>query len=120
MAVVSGGTENVLGEVLSPPNTLPAQAGLRVSEGVSGGTVDRHVNPTYPPEARQQNIEGRVVLQALVTERGAVQNLKIVSGNQLLARAAMDAVAQWHYQPFRLNGQPIRMTTNIILIFKLR
>ena len=120
VTVASGGTETVLAGVLAPPNTLPVEPAMRISEGISGGSLERHVDPIYPAEARRLNIEGRVILQALVTEEGAVEDLKVIAGDQLLARAAMNAVTQWRYRPYRLNGQPIRMKTQITLLFKLR
>ena len=116
----SGGTETILAGVLSPSSVPPVQPALTLSQGISGGTIERHIEPVYPPQARAVNLEGNVVLQGIVTENGNVRDLKIIDGNPVLARAAMDAVAQWRYRPYRLNGQPIRMKTEITLIFKLR
>ncbi|MBV9622775.1 MAG: TonB family protein [Acidobacteria bacterium] len=118
LPIVSAGASTVLADVLTPPN-VAVQPEIKLSQGVSGGTIDRHVDPQYPAEARWLNIDGQVVLQATITEQGNVRGLKVIAGNSLLARAAMDAVAQWHYRPYRLNGQPIRMPTQITLIFKL-
>jgi TonB family protein len=119
LPAVSAGNDTELSGVLNPPN-IQVQPAIKLSQGVSGGTIERHVDPIYPSEARWLNVQGQVVLEALITEKGNVRNLKVVEGNSLLARAAMNAVAQWHYRPYRLNGQPIAMTTQITLIFKLR
>jgi TonB family protein len=118
LAAVSASSETALGGLLSDSNTLP-QAVMRISHGVSGGTIERQVNPIYPRQALAQRLEGRVLLQAIVTEDGTVRDLKVVDGDPLLARAAMEAVAQWRYRPYRLNGEPIRRPTEITLIFKL-
>jgi protein TonB len=66
-----------------------------------------------------QRQQGRVTLDGVIAESGRLQDLKVVNGNPLLARAAMQAVSQWRYQPFKLNGEPIRRATTITLIFKL-
>ena len=64
-------------------------------------------------------LEGPVLLQAVITENGTVQDLKVVRGQPILARAAVDAVRQWRYRPYRLNGKPVRMQTEITIDFKL-
>jgi protein TonB len=89
------------------------------STGVSGGTIEHLVKPTYPAEALRLKRSGRVVLQAVITKEGTVGDLKVINGDSLLARAAMDAVAEWRYQPYVLNGQPIQRTTEITIVFKL-
>jgi TonB family protein len=111
-------SDDGLGALLSATTSLP-RAAMRLSQGLSGGTIERQVNPTYPPQALAQRIEGRVQLQAVVAEDGSVHDLKVLQGDPLLARAATEAVARWHYRPYRLNGQPIRMSTEITLVFRL-
>jgi periplasmic protein TonB len=75
------------------------------------------VLPVYPAQARGVRLEGDVVLEAMVTEQGQVEDLKAISGNPLLARAALDAVSKWRYSPYMLNGQPIRRETRITISF---
>ena len=111
-------SENPLGGVLSAPMSLPEPA-VRVSEGLTEGVVMHRVQPIYPQQARTLRLEGSVVLQAVVTEDGAVHQVKVMSGPPLLARAAQNAVAQWRYRPFQLNGKPIAMRTEIKVDFKL-
>ena len=118
LASVAPPEPSTLGTVLSAPPSLPSRS-VPISEGVSDGVVIRRVQPIYPAMARQSRLEGRVVLQATVTEDGTVHDLKVVSGHPVLARAAQDAVAQWRYRPFRLNGKPVSMPTEIKLDFKL-
>jgi TonB family protein len=96
-------------------SALPVMA----SQGVSGGALERQVQPIYPTQARTMRLQGTVVLQIVIDEVGQVRNLKTVSGDAVLAQAAIDAVRQWRYQPYRLNGQPIKMPTNITLNFTL-
>jgi TonB family protein len=106
------------GLLVAAPNNLP-KAPRKAPLGLSGGTIEQQVNPIYPSEALAQRVGGRVLLQAVVAEDGTVHDLKVMKGNALLARAAIQAVAQWRYRPYLLDGQPIRMTTEITLIFKL-
>jgi TonB family protein len=88
-----------------------------ISQGVTGGSLDHRVNPIYPPEALAMKLEGEVVLAAVITKSGQVRDLKLVKGSPILGRAAMDAVKQWHYQPYRLNGQPLESQTEIRIRF---
>jgi protein TonB len=92
---------------------------MPVSQGIVEGKLERRVTPVYPPMARAQGIEGRVVLRGTVAEDGTLDGLMVVSGVPMLARAALDAVAQWRYRPYRLNGKPVRMPTEISVEFKL-
>jgi len=102
-------------------STLSVHANLptMVSQGVSGGLLERKVEPKYPAAARSSGLQGPVVLQAVIDEVGNVRDLTTVSGNSILARAAMDAVRQWRYQPYRLNGQPVKVPTKITVNFSL-
>jgi TonB family protein len=109
---------NPLGGVLPTNPTIPAPA-PPVSQGVSEGVVEHRVKPVYPGQARTLRLEGQVVLRATVTENGAVRDLKVLSGHPMLARAAVDAVSQWRYRPYQLNGKPIAMQTNVTIDFKL-
>lgn len=117
--IVPGDGNAVLKGVLSPVTAPPVLPAVRSSTGVSGGTVERQVQPIYPAEALRLRRSGRIILQAVITKEGTVRGLKLISGDSLLARAAMDAVAGWRYQPYMLNGQPIQRTTEITIEFKL-
>ena len=64
-------------------------------------------------------LEGPVVLEATVSEKGQLENVKVVSGHVMLAQAAIDAVRQWRYRPYLLNGKPVRMQTKITVNFKM-
>ena len=104
--------------VANPTPTFPFVA-LPVSQGVTGGRLTHKVDPTYPVEARTQHIEGAVMLDALVGEDGNVREVSVTSGPPLLARAATQAVKQWRYQPFQLNGKPVSIHNQITIQFKL-
>ena len=86
---------------------------------MSEGVLEHQVTPTYPRQALPLRLEGPVVLDATVSESGRLENVKVVSGHSLLARAAIDAVSQWRYRPYLLNGKPVRMQTKITVNFKM-
>jgi protein TonB len=77
------------------------------------------VDPQYPAQAREARIQGRVVLSVVVGKDGAVQDVKLVSGHPLLAPAAMNAVRQWHYKPYLLNGDAVEVQTPVTVDFRL-
>jgi len=77
------------------------------------------VKPQYPPQARQARIEGTVVLLAVIGKDGSVRDVQVKSGSPLLAQAAIEAVKQWRYKPYLLNGQPVEVDTQITINFTL-
>ncbi len=90
-----------------------------VSQGVTGGRLLHRVEPTYPTMGRAMNLQGAVQLRATVTPKGTVAKMSVVRGQPVLAQAAMDAVRQWRYEPFALNGQPVQMDVDIIVYFTI-
>jgi len=119
MNVVYPDSSADLNGVLSPVGASPVLATAKSSTGISGGIVERQVKPIYPREALRLKRAGDVVLQAVIKKDGNVGDLKVVRGDSMLARAAMDAVTKWRYQPYQLNGQPIQRTTEITIVFRL-
>ena len=121
--VPGGAIGGVLGSVInSTPTAVPKAATpqrVRVSQGVSQGLLVHQVKPTYPPLARQARIQGTVVLQAVIGKDGSIQGLKVVSGHPMLAPAALEAVKQWKYKPYFLNGEPVEVDTTINVNFTL-
>jgi TonB family protein len=105
-----------LGKALATAPALP-QLGVPISQGITGGVLVHKVQPVYPAEARRMHVQGSVVIDATVTPQGQVDELKLVSGDPLLAQAAMDAVRRWRYTPYSLNGQPIAKDTRITISF---
>jgi len=77
------------------------------------------VAPVYPPDAKVKRVQGSVVLDAIIGKDGTVDNLKVVSGPPVLQQASLDAVRQWRYEPFLLNGEPIEVETTITVVFRL-
>jgi TonB family protein len=102
---------------LTPPPPLHER--IRLSQGVAQGLLLRKVNPVYPPLARQARISGTVVLRALIGTDGSIEKLSLVSGHPMLAPAAIEAVKQWQYKPFLLNGQPSKVDTEVTVNFAL-
>jgi TonB family protein len=112
----------------SSPSTLkgiltakatPPVLSAPVSQGISGGRLLNRTAPLYPDAAQTQRIQGRVVVEAMVMEDGSVGELKVVQGHPLLAQSAVEAVKRWRYQPFMLDGRPIRRETTVTIDFKL-
>jgi TonB family protein len=99
--------------------TSPPGQRVRVSQGVAQASVQSKVNPIYPQEARTARISGTVVLKAVIDQTGDVVSLQLVSGHPLLAPAAIDAVKQWKYRPYLLNGKPVAVETQITVNFVL-
>jgi TonB family protein len=106
-----------LGSLLAAPTRMPT-FGAPVSRGISEGALERKVNPRYPVQALALRIAGSVVLNATNGEDGRVRELKVVSGHPVLARAAMEAVGQWRYRPYLLNGKPVTMEEQITVSFR--
>jgi periplasmic protein TonB len=77
------------------------------------------VQPIYPPLAQRARIQGAVELRAIIGKTGAIENLVVVRGHPMLAPAALEAVKQWRYRPYLLNGEPIAVETDITVNFLL-
>jgi len=92
---------------------------LTVSQGVSQGLLLKKVQPAYPANALRMRTEGIVKLMATVGKTGSVTTVKVVSGDALLTQSALDAVKQWKYKPYLLNGNPIEIQTEVTINFKL-
>jgi TonB family protein len=112
----SNASSTDLGNALSTAPAIPRLVEA-ILPGVTGGILEHKVLPVYPAQARGVRLEGDVVLEAMVTEEGRVEELKAISGNPLLAQAALDAVSKWRYSPYMLNDKPIRRETRIIISF---
>jgi protein TonB len=121
--VPGGSMGGVMGSILSAtPVAVPHIATptrVRVSLGVSQGLLIRKVPPAYPPLARQARIQGVVILQAQISKEGAIENLQLISGHPMLAPAAIEAVKQWKYKPYLLNGEPVEVDTQVQVNFTL-
>jgi serine/threonine-protein kinase len=92
---------------------------VHVDPGVEAGHLIHQVAPIYPPLAKQARVQGVVTLQARIGKDGNIENLQVMSGHPLLASAAIDAVKQWKYEPYLLNGQSVTVETTIQVNFTL-
>jgi|SRR5205085_5539289 len=124
--IPGGQLSGVIGGIVSAtsnmavPKFAPVQPQrVRISQGVTKGLLVRRVEPSYPPLARSARVQGEVVLSAIISVNGDIENLQLVSGHPMLVPAALTAVKQWRYKPYLLNGQPTEVETTITVIFTL-
>ena len=118
---VASPNDNAIGGLLSSASAnvaKPSLATIRVSQGVSQGMVIKRVQPKYPPHALAAHIQGAVQIEATVNKEGIVVNPKVLSGDSVLAAAALEAVRQWRYKPYYLDGEPVEIQTQITINFK--
>ncbi len=80
----------------------------------------RKVQPVYPAEARRTGLEGSVTVTAVIGTDGKPKRVRALTGNPILAKAATDAVSQWVYQPYSVNGRPVEIETEVVVDFALR
>lgn len=111
----AGGSVQTLMAYSVPPPKLA----MPISQGITPQILEHRVPPVYPRQALALKVEGTVVLDANIGADGRVQNLRVVSGNQMLASAALTSVKQWRYQPALLNGRPTSVQTQITVKFTL-
>jgi len=105
---------------VQPPSPPPAiiKREFRTSSMLEGSLI-RRVQPLYPPLARSARIQGSVVLTAVISQTGTMKNVTAVSGHPMLVPAAVQAVSQWRYRPYILNGEAIEVETQITVNFVL-
>jgi protein TonB len=106
---------------LTVPSTQsqPKLAKLNISQGVSQGLLIKRVQPKYPQNALSMHLQGEVQLDAMIDKEGNVKNVKVLKGDAVLSHAAIDAVRQWRYKPYYLDGVPVDIQTQITVNFKL-
>jgi periplasmic protein TonB len=119
IGIASNSGDKALAGIMESTPATPVLRTMKVSQGVSQGMILKKVAPGYPSQARQLRIEGVVQLEATVAKDGSVKDVKVVSGHPILARAATEAVKQWKYKPYLLNGKPVEIETQISVNFKL-
>jgi protein TonB len=83
------------------------------------GNLIYRVQPQYPQLARQARVQGVVVLRAVISREGKIENLQLVTGHPLLVQSAMEAVRQWRYRPYFLNNEPVEVETQVTVNFTL-
>ena len=120
-SIAPAGNGGSLPNLMNGTNSAPAPVlqTTNVSQGVSQGLVIKKVAPAYPTNALRMRIEGPVELLATISKKGDIASIKILSGDPALARAAAEAVKQWKYKPYLLDGSPVEIQTQITVNFKL-
>jgi periplasmic protein TonB len=117
------GDNNAVGNVFGGQGSLKVKAAppriVTVSEGVAVGMLIQKTPPVYPPIAKTAGVSGTVVLEAIISKTGTIEDLRIVSGPVMLRKAAQDAVRTWRYRPYKLNNEPTQVETTINVIFSL-
>jgi len=121
----TGRADGILGSVLKdaaraapPPKPEPVTHAPRVSRMMHGNLVYQ-VEPVYPTLARAAHIHGPVQLQAIISTQGTIESLRVISGHPMLVQAAVNAVQQWRYRPYELNGEPVEVETQVTVNFVL-
>jgi len=129
--VASGLSSGLLSGILAgsspvlaaPPKKVEApKAVQRITVGgkVQEASLIHKEIPVYPPLARSTRIQGHVILSAIISKEGTIEELKLISGHPLLAPAAMAAVKKWIYKPTLLNFEPVEVSTEIDVNFTLQ
>ena len=105
----------------STPGTQnrPQVVSVRVAQGVSQGLILKKVPPVYPQQAKYARIQGSVVMSAVISKSGDVVDLEVLDGPIELAVSAVNAVRQWKYRPYVLNGEPVEVRTQITVNYVL-
>jgi len=119
-----GDPNGVFNSIFGPTNRAvsPIRPSVRPPQRVSvmmEGLLIHRVEPPYPPLAKAARIQGTVQLQAIISKNGTIQNLQVLSGHPMLVTAAVEAVRQWRYRPYILNGEPVEVETQITVNFVL-
>jgi protein TonB len=117
---VIGGIVSATSNLSAVPRFVPATPQrVRISQGVTRGLLIHSVQPPYPVLARAARVQGDVVLRAIIDKNGNIQDLQLVTGHPMLVPSAIEAVKQWRYKPYLLNGNPVEVDTTITVIFAL-
>lgn len=111
-------TINVPLPAAKAPEPTPVKR-MRIAARVAEANLIHDVAPQYPPEAGRARVEGTVVLMAAIGKDGSVEDVRVESGLPILAQAAVDAVKQWRYRPYLLNGEPVEVDSRITINFTL-
>lgn len=123
MEGLGGSAGGVIGGLFqgTPAPKVKAEAPkkIAISGGVAAGMILQKTTPIYPPIAKAARVSGTVVLQATISKTGTITNLRVISGPAMLQESALEAVRQWRYRPYLLNGEPVEVETTVNVIFSL-
>ncbi|HZR65542.1 MAG TPA: TonB family protein [Terriglobales bacterium] len=117
----SSGSDSELAKIVDTNVVVPkpTPGTLRISQGITQGLLVKRVPPEYPMAALQMRREGVVELLASIGKNGAITKVRVLAGDAALAKSAVDAVRQWKYRPYLLNGEPVEIETQITINFKM-
>lgn len=96
-----------------PKVKVEAARKIPVSAGVAVGLLLQRTTPVYPPIAKSAHVSGTVVIQVTISKNGSVGNLRAISGPAMLRQSALDAVKNWRFRPYMLDGQPVEVDTTV-------
>jgi periplasmic protein TonB len=113
------GIAGATGSALPPPKPKPVSRPVPRTSVIMEGYLVHRVQPIYPPLAKAARIQGPVELRAIISKDGFIENLRVLGGHPMLVTAAVDAVKQWRYRPYVLNGEPVEVETQITVNFVL-
>ncbi|HLW83642.1 MAG TPA: TonB family protein [Candidatus Sulfotelmatobacter sp.] len=120
VGIAADGSDGSLSNLTSPNTAAkPILQTLTISQGVSQGLLLKKVQPVYPPTALRMHTEGAVKLLATVGKTGSITAVKVLNGEPLLSQSAIEAVKQWKYKPYLLNGDAVEIQTEVTINFKL-
>jgi TonB family protein len=114
-----GGTGAIGGILSSEPQSprVASPTHIRIAQGVMRSLLITKVNPSYPPEAERQHVDGTVVLRINIDKNGNVSTVEPVTGHPLLVPAAIDAVKLWKYKPYLLHQTQVEVETTVLIKF---
>jgi protein TonB len=110
-------------EITNPAASVARQAAPVAAPATNAAQRERlaeAIPPSYPPLAQHMNVQGSVVLQALIGADGTIQNLHVMSGPAILASAAQQAVRDWKFKPVFQNGMAVETKATITVNFTIR
>jgi protein TonB len=116
---LNGVIGGIISSTASAPLVAPVPKRVRVSQGVIRGQCIHRVEPVYPKIGLGARIQGNVQLKAIISKTGEVTELEVLGGHPILVPAALEAVKQWRYRPYLLNGEPVEVETNITVTFSI-
>jgi periplasmic protein TonB len=123
--VPGGQAGGVIGSLISSTHQSAAPVAaeipkrLKVSQGVGVGMLQSKVEPVYPLIALKAHVQGTVLLRAVISKEGTIENLQLIQGHPMLVEAAINAVRQWRYAPYRLSGEAVEVETTVLVNFHL-
>src|SRR5215470_921712 len=113
------GPSNLFSPASVQPILKPTPVPPRPVSVMMEGNLIHRVEPPYPMIAKQIRLQGTVLLRAMVGADGTIEQIQVISGHPILAQAARDAVRQWRYRPYFLNGIAIPVETEVTVKFNL-